>query len=163
MVLAVAVCEDTEKRKCIKAQGSRTSSNGCARKHRRLMCKHNREKRRCKECPGGGNSLCQHGREKFRSKKCCPHLHASTKHVTVMLSGPFLFYKLARKHQDVKVGMQCSFDFSVDDKGEETVTLTKGTSMQDLRTLMHIPETVNLAQLGSTFTLREFDDVMGHL
>jgi len=32
------------------------------------MCKHGKEKKRCKEC--GGSSMCEHGRERRRCKVC---------------------------------------------------------------------------------------------
>ena len=32
------------------------------------MCKHGRERSKCKEC--GGNGICQHGRQRSRCKKC---------------------------------------------------------------------------------------------
>ena len=130
----------------------------------RRKCPCGREPRRCKTCPDASRiSLCPHGREKFRARRtCCPDIDAVDKatKVTLMPANVYVFYKLKRLIDNVKVGTQCTLTISTDRNGNDTITLDSESSLQDLRVLMNISDSVDLSRLGTSFTAQQLADLL---
>ena len=77
-----------------------------------------------------------------------------------MPANVYMFYKLQRLIDDVKVGTQCTLTISTDRNGNDTISLDSESSLQDLRVLMNISDSVDLSKLGTSFTAQQLADVL---
>ena len=57
----------------------------------------------------------------------------------------------------VKVGQQCTLEITVDENGKQTAVLSQDSSLQDLREILDIGETVSLRKLQGAFDMEQLE------
>ena len=72
--------------------------------------------------------------------------------LTLVQVNRYLHEKLFSK---VKVGQQCKLEVTEDENGKHTAVLSDDSSLQDLREILSIDETISLRKLQGAFDMEE--------